>query len=405
MAGEIRVYKTKHGEIKIEKVNELEYLASSESKKAAKLYRLAYLLGRWYCSCKGFSYAMRSCKHVAAMKKIFAPKPPKPKGPRRRIRARKPIKVPPIKCRHCRSTRYTTSFKRKNKYSTPQVYRCLDCHRRFTPDNGFLFMTYRGEYVVEAIEDRCACKTPHNTCDSLSKKGGRPHRTTLYHWFVKFPRMVTPYLLSLEYNLGDTMYVDEIIIKIGGVSHVVYSAEDLRTRMNTATQIGRFKGSHSVRRLYRMDIQIRGGVAVLVITDGAKNFISAHELEMRYNVDEGKVSMHIRNIHMDGNMNTNMIESLNATLRMFEESIRGVKTPHTTYFGMHQINYNFVRTHSGIGMRPSEAAGVVFEDLDKWRAIIACAADYNNARKLGKVRVKKDDPRRAGFQVIPLFRY
>ena len=42
---------------------------------------------------------------------------------------------------------------------------------------------------------------------------------------------------------------------------------------------------------------------------------------------------------------------------------------------------------------------------NKWLAIIAGAADHNNACKLGEKPPITDDPLRAGFQVIPLYQY
>ena len=58
-------------------------------------------------------------------------------------------------------------------------------------------------------------------------------------------------------------------------------------------------------------------------------------------------------------------------------------------------------------MRPSEAAGVRFEDRDKRRAVIACAADFNAdvvARRRKKTS-RSDLPRQADFQVVLRFRY
>ena len=153
-----------------------------------------------------------------------------------------------------------------------------------------------------------------------------------------------------------------------------------------------------------MDVRIRGFVPQIVRTDGALNFVGAHEHVMRGGSD-GLKSLHLRHIHMDGDMNINMKESHNSTLRGFERSCRGLKTPHTVYMGLHQIHYNFVRTHSALGMTPAESAGVSFGHPDKWRTMIACAADHNNACRLGEKPPITDDPRRAGFQVIPLFRY
>ena len=413
MGAEILVYKSKRNEIAVRKTDEYEYEAKSESKER-KWYRIAHVLGKWYCECKGFAHTGRACKHIAAMKKLYDAKPP-PAAPcrgyqrlRKARRLGRAIKTPPIKCRFCRSKKFGTSFVRKNEHCNVQVYRCHNpkCGRRFSPDDGFLHMTYRGDTVVRAIEDRCGDKTTHNILDSLHKTSEKPARSTLHTWFVKFPRVVSEYLFTLPYQLSPVMLVDEIMAKVGGIMYAINSTQDEGTRMCTAIQFGRRKGSHNVRRLYKMDMDIRGFVPELVKSDGAWGFSSAHKATMRYN-DSGTTSFHIRHIHADGDMNTNMKEKHNDTMREFERSCRGLKTPHTTYMAMHQIHYNFARTHTELGMRPSEAAGVRFEDPDKWRAIIACAADFNcdkEARRRNKTS-GCDLPRRAGFQVVPLFRH
>lgn len=408
MSEQIRTRKTARGEIRVKKIDGMEYAASSESDDG-KWHRVMRIVGSWCCSCKSFAHTDRACKHVAAMKATFSPAEPRPDPSRRRRggagRRRAPIKTPGVRCRFCRSTKFIKSFVRPNKYSNVQVYLCKGkCGRRFTPDDGFLYMTYRGDRVVPAVEDRCSGKATHDICDSLAKMGGRPHRSTLYCWFVKVPRMVTPFLMSLDYCLSEIMYADEIVVMINGVRHVIFMTEDGGTRMETALQIGRFKGTHSVRSMFKMDMRIRGFVPQEVRTDGATNFASAHKHEMLGGSD-GLKSIHIRHIHLDGDRNTNLKESHNSTVRIFERSCRGLKTPHTTYMGMHQIHYNHARTHSALGMAPAEAAGVRFEDPNKWLAIIACAADYNNACKLGEKPPITDDPRRAGFQVIPRYRY
>ena len=406
-----RVHKSKRGEIEVKKTDEYEYEARSQTKDN-KWYRIAYVLGRWCCSCKDFAHTCRACKHIAAMKRVFdASPPPKPQPsgrPRRRPRGRIPaIKTPAIKCRFCRKSDFGKSYVRKNKHSDVQVYRChrKECGRRFTHDDGFLFMTYRGEVVIVAIEDRCGGKTTHNIVDSLRKKHPELARSTPHTWFVKFPRLVSPYLMSLDYYLSPCMQADEIIVYIGGVKHVIFSCEDQGTRFNTAIQFGRFKGSHSVQALYKLDMHVRGFAPELVRTDGAQNFASAHNAVLRHN-DNGTTSLHIKHIHADGDMNTNMKERHNDTMRDFVDTCRGLKTTHTTYVGMHQIHYNFGRTHTALGMTPSEAAGVRFEDKNKWRALIACSADYNadvEARRRKKTS-RKDLPRRVGLQVVSRFR-
>lgn len=388
----------------VKKTGDYEYEAVSES-GSAELYRIVLVLRRWFCGCKRFAHTNRACKHIAAMKKLYCPSlPPMLEHKKRRRDPRKKIiGMPRIKCYHCRSTKFRESHTRPNKLYNVQVYLCLNkkCGRRFTPKDGFWGKTYREDYVVPALEDRASCKKPHDIRDSLAKKGQKPARSTLHTWFVGYPTMCTAYLMSLEYHMSDTTYADEIVRRIGGVKSVIFTMEDGGSRVSTAYQTGRFKGSHNVQALIRMDTITRGTAPSVLRTDGAKNFASAYNAETRHN-EEGKPTVHIRHIHLTGDMNTNLKERDNGTLADFVQSCRGLKTLDTAYIGLYQIHYNAVRSHTGIGgLRPMEAAGVYFAHPNKWLALIQNSADYNNAVDLGIVKpAKVVSPLQSGFQAI-----
>ena len=121
----------------------------------------------------------------------------------------------------------------------------------------FLLMTHRGSAAIVAIKDNCGGKTTHNMLDSLRKEHPGPARSTLRVWFVKHTRLVSPYLVPLDYYLSLVMLAGEIVVYTRGVRHVIFSTEDEGTRMYTALQFGRFKGSHSVGRMFRTGMAAR----------------------------------------------------------------------------------------------------------------------------------------------------
>ena len=403
MGQEVRVHKRARGEIRITKINDWEYYA--DSGPGSKSYRIAYVLGRFNCGCKGFAFTNRACKHIAGVKHTFgSPPPPPEKHKRKRRRRQKVIDTPDISCSHCMSKNYKKAYVRPNILRNVQVYTCLSkkCGRNFTPDDGFKYKTYTREQITTALEDRACGKMPHDIADSTAKCGRRPARSTQFGWYRFYPRLVTPYLASLEYQLSETMLVDEIVVKIGGVMHVIFTTMCEGTRVPTGHQIGRKKGSHDVGDLFRMDALVRGGVPSLVRSDGANNFASAYEIVIRVN-DEGKITVHIRHIHLAGDHNPNIKERDNGTIRYFVRSCRGLKRADTTYIALYQIHFMIARQHMGLGTTPLEAAGLSFKDLDKWRALINNAAAYNNAVRLGKIKPDRDIPdSQAGFQVISL---
>lgn len=153
--------------------------------------------------------------------------------------------------------------------------------------------------------------------------------------------------------------------------------------------------------MVRLDKWIRRAVPSRFATDEAKNYAGAYKLEILHS-KEGKPTVHVRHIHLTGDVDTNPKERDNCTLSYFVESCRGLESRNTAYIGLYQVRFNAVRSHMGIGgLRPMEAAGVRFEHPSKWLAVIRNSADYNNAVKLGITSPAKAlSPRQSGFQAM-----
>ena len=372
MAQQVRIFTGKRGTIKVRKIVEYEYEAMSESKDGV-WYRILFVLRRWFYGCKRFAHTNRACKHIAAMKRLYAPVPPampKPRARRREGRKKMVIDMPAITCRFCGPVGLRNARVRHNKLRDMQACRCPGrrCNKRFTPDDGLLGKTYRDGYIVPAPGDRASCKKPHGAPDPIGKSGHRTARSTLHTWYVHYPRMTAPYLMSLDFFMSETMYVDEIVTSIGGRKGVIYATEDDTTRLSAAHQTGRFKGSHDVGPMFQMDLDVRGTVPSLAGSGGAENFSSAHKRVLGNN-GEGKPSMHTRRIHLDGDINTNLKERDNDMLEDFVKSCKGLKSPGTAYIGLYQTHFNVAITHMGIeSLRHMEAVGVYYEHPNKWLA-------------------------------------
>lgn len=56
--------------------------------------------------------------------------------------------------------------------------------------------------------------------------------------------------------------------------------------------------------------------------------------------------------------------------------MQGLKALHTAYVAMHRQDCNLAWTDSKLGKAVGNG-GVCLEDVDEWRSIIACAADFS----------------------------
>ena len=69
--------------------------------------------------------------------------------------------------------------------------------------------------------------------------------------------------------------------------------------------------------------------------------------------------MHIHNVGIRDQINNNVLERLNGTVREREKVIRGLKKEETSILKGQRIFYNYIRPHQSLGgATPSQVAGV-----------------------------------------------
>ena len=91
--------------------------------------------------------------------------------------------------------------------------------------------------------------------------------------------------------------------------------------------------------------------------------------------DRQKRTIHIKHIHMSGDMNNNKMERLNGEFRDREKIVRGLKKVDSPLISGYQIYHNYVRPHMALnGKTPSEACGITIQGNDKWKTLIENAS-------------------------------
>ena len=69
------------------------------------------------------------------------------------------------------------------------------------------------------------------------------------------------------------------------------------------------------------------------------------------------------------------MERLNGEIRDREKVMRSLKRDDSPILKGMQIHHNYIRSHMGIKMTPSEKAGIKVEGLNKWITIIQNASE------------------------------
>ena len=81
---------------------------------------------------------------------------------------------------------------------------------------------------------------------------------------------------------------------------------------------------HDASGLFRQAKEIIGTKPKVIITDGLRSYEEAYQKEF-WEINRQNRTLHIRNIHLQGNMNNNKMERMNGEFRDREKVMRGIK--------------------------------------------------------------------------------
>lgn len=181
------------------------------------------------------------------------------------------------------------------------------------------------------------------------------------------------YLEKIVPQVGDAWRADEIYVKISGELKYVFAMMDDETRFWIAQEVADRKEGHNARGLLQKAKQITGTKPKVFITDGLKSYHDAYNKEF-YTTKKPR-TLHIRHIHLQGDMNNNKMERLNGEIRDREKVMRGIKKKDSITLTGYQLFHNYIRPHMALdGMTPSEKCGIEIKGDNKWITLIQNAS-------------------------------
>lgn len=149
-----------------------------------------------------------------------------------------------IRCPYCHGTDIVKSGIRHNKSGDKQLYKCKACNRRFTPDDGFLKMRYKGEIIAEAI----SCYRRGMSLRAVSEhlrdwRGVHVSHVSVLNWTNKYGKKLVEWDAKQSPEIKGPIHSDEIVIKVKGKKNWYWGSKDKRTRY-------RFIGPLTEKRSY-----------------------------------------------------------------------------------------------------------------------------------------------------------
>jgi len=325
--------------------------------------------GVWHCDCPDHKFRKVCCKHIHAIE--FSLKI------REEVRERNKVTIEPVSvdsCRFCHGRNIVKNGIRKNKYTAIQRFSCSDCHRTFSMNLGFEKMKHNPKGITTAMQLYFSGESLRNVAKSLKLLGMDVTHQTVYNWINKYTKLMNQYLDKIVPQVGDAWRADEVYVKIRGELKYVFAMMDDETRFWIAQEVGDRKEGHDASTLLKKSKQVTQTKPKVFITDGLGSYHEAYKKEF-WTLKRQHRTLHIRHIHLQGDMNNNKMERLNGEIRDREKVMRGIKKKDSVTLTGYQLFHNYIRPHSALdGLTPSEKCGITINGDNKWITLIQNAS-------------------------------
>ena len=260
---------------------------------------------------------------------------------------------------------------RENKKGKVQIFKCLDCEKRFTINFGFEKKQYDDSTITCALQMYFSKMSVRRISELFEMQGIEISHMTIYRWVEQYSKMTSVYLNCIVPRVGDWFRADEVWVKIAGKQNYLFASMDDDTRYWLASDIASTKFQHNADNLLELAKLQAGKTPRNFITDGLPAYIKSSKKIF------GKKTNHVRHIRLKGDMNNNKMERLNGEIRDREKVFRGLKKIDTPIIDGMKAYYNFTKKHGALkGKTPSEEALIKVDGKNRWKTIIENASLY-----------------------------
>jgi transposase-like protein len=339
-----------------------------QSLTSKRIYDIVSTESGWICSCPDSKFRKITCKHSIAISLSIKLK--------QEARERNKIIINEIncdKCPQCESSNIRKHGIRHNKNYSLQRFSCIDCKKRFSFNLGFENLTVNPQAITSSMQLYFTGESLRGVQKFLRLQGVNVAHSTIYKWIKKFTKIMESYLDNITPDVSDTWRADEIYTKIKGDMKYLFALIDDETRFLIAKEVADKKEGHDATGLFRQAKEKAGKRPKVMITDGLGSYHEAHMKEFWTNKSPRPI--HIRHIHLQGDLQNNKMERWNGSFRDREKVMRGVKKMDSIIFTGYQIFHNFVKPHMSLENKtPAEKCGIEIKGNDKWKTIIQNAS-------------------------------
>jgi len=290
-----------------------------------------------------------------------------------------------ILCPECKAEYLKKDGKRKTENrGLIQRYKCLECGKRFTLDDGFYRMRNSPQKITQAVDlfyrgastrgvqGHLAMFYPHNASN-----------VSVYNWVVKYSKMISKFTNKLKLRVGEEAQTDEIEYHRrkshkakGTEKNFFIDSVDPETKFMLSSEYMKTRSSRDIKAVMIRIKERTGGQIKIMTTDGWMAYENTIKKVFGYSLKEGKFNViHNRVVvsNEQGNFN-HPIERLHNNARARTKVMRGfhgsISSANAIMKGF-EIYYNFINKHQAINKCPYElATDLKLKENNKWLELI-----------------------------------
>ena len=322
------------------------------------------------CNCPDFTFRKICCKHIHGVE--FSIKY------REEVRERNKVTINSLnveQCPKCTSENFVKHGIRKNKNYSIQRYFCNDCKKWFSFNLGFEGMKASPKIITSSMQLYFTGESLRSVQKFIKLQGITVSHQTIHNWIKKYIGIMKEHLDQITPQVSDTWRADEVYTKVQGNMKYLFALCDDETRFWIAKEVSDRKEGHDASGLFKQAKEKSGKIPKVMITDGLHSYSEAHKKEFWTN--KNPRSVHIRHIHLKGDINNNQQERFNGSFRDREKVMRGIKKIDSIVFDGYQIYHNYIREHMTLKKTPAESCGIEVQGNNKWLTIIQHASKEN----------------------------
>lgn len=295
------------------------------------------------------------------------------------------IMVQKIICSKCSKENVIKWTKRKTENrGLIQRYKCKDCGKTFSIDDGFFRMRntpnkvtlcldlfYKG-ISTRQIQSHLQAFYPHNSS----------HKS-IYKWVVKYGRLIGKFTDKLKIKSGKEIQIDEMEMGSRKSRYAGWFIDsiDTETRYMVSSEFKKHRDLKEVKLVLGKVKRKTEGQVQIITSDGWLAYPKAIKKVFGYNKHLGKFNVKHNQVNASKGEGFNIkIERLHNSIRHRVKTFRGfhgsVNSANAIMRG-YEVYYNFIRKHLALGCCPYELAVPELKDKlnvpNKWLVLIEMA--------------------------------